>query len=173
MKKVINLKTQYSLKKLCTYRTIRPLKRLNKMSLKNSFNFFYFFKNVVFNNLKFNKFSISILKPEGGFIFLTKFQNKRFYVGLTNKNYVYNHGLCTNHLNDTAYKNIYKTDFRVSCKKMSKKKLLNSSLVYWCCFDSTNNNVHLNLFYTHQQNLVLGWVFEQQFKKSPTAPKAV
>ncbi len=60
MKKVINLKTQYSLKKTYTYNFFRTFNKLKSYSMQNSYNYLFLFKTLFFTNFKNNFFNLNI-----------------------------------------------------------------------------------------------------------------
>ena len=96
MKKVINLKTQYSLKKTYTYNFFKLLNKLNLVFLQNNFNLlsylmilnFFFFKQTCFIKLYFYKTLIYFSKHNSkNFTFINKFQKKK-YTNLIGLNYL-------------------------------------------------------------------------------------
>lgn len=97
MKKVTNLKIQYSLKKIYTYNFFRLLNKSNQVFIQNNFNFlnyfkvlnFFFFKKVfMLDKLQFNKNLILFYKYDKNsrnLLFINKYQQK--YKTLSGKNY--------------------------------------------------------------------------------------
>jgi hypothetical protein len=97
MKKVINLKTQYSLKKTYTYNYFKLLNKSNLIFSQNNFNFlsYFFLLNFFFFNQnlysKKTKFSNNLFffykKDRQDFLFVNKTQ-RNYYDNLIGKNYL-------------------------------------------------------------------------------------
>ena len=157
MKKVTNLKIQYSLKKTYTYNFFRLLNKSNLVFLQNNFNFmnyfkllnfFFFQQSFFFNKLKFDNISTLFYKNNvKEFLFINKFQKKK-YTNLIGKNYAVDLSMFDekkdNHLL-MFFKNYFNQfDF-------FKNNYINYT--YWCDNNFSNYYSYNYLFYIHSSIL--------------------
>ena len=153
MRRVINSKIQYSLKKTYTYNSFRVLNKLNLFFLKNNFNYFYFlnnffFNNFFFNNLKFSKNMIFFYKIDKNLIFFSKQWGKKYFKNLSSKNYIGIHD--KKYLTDSFYSSLLKTNYLDT----SKNKLLSNNLPYWCNTNYNDYYEHIHLFNKHISDVI-------------------
>lgn len=157
MKKVTNLKTQYSLKKTYTYNFFKLFNKLNLVFLQNNFNFmnyfkllnFFFFKQTLFFN-KLNFDSISMLFYKGNtqkFLFINKFQKKN-YNNLIGKNYIVDLSIFDKN-NDKQVLIFFKSYF----DRFNLFKNNYNNYNYWCDTNYSNYYNYNYLFYTHHSLL--------------------